>query len=454
MKPAYGIAPLPASADTQPRSDAPASDRARCIPAPVRGLPPMPWGHAAEALVQAGARESGRPLAPENTLDIGSHAPTLLAARWRSGTGALAALRAVCLALLLGTPPAFAHEGHDHAAEAPPPAADAPRRLADGRVMLAKPAQRSWQLRTRIAALEDAAPAVELPGRVVADPSAGGRVQAPFAGIVEPGPRGLPLPGQAVKAGEVLAWLRPSVAPMERSARLAEQADVAARLAVARQRAARLAQLEGSVAQKDIDTARAEADGLARQHAALGTALGGREALRAPLAGVVAAGLVLAGQRVEAGAELFELIRPDRLMVEALAYDPAIGAAMGAGSARGEAGGASFALRFAGGGRSLREGTLPLLFRVEGAPLLAVGQPVKVFASLPGQAAKGVVLPLAAVMGSGEAATVWVHEAPEVFAPRRVQLAPLDAGRVRVQGGLTPGERVVVQGAPLVGAVR
>ena len=89
-------------------------------------------------------------------------------------------------------------------------------------------------------------------------------------------------------------------------------------------------------------------------------------------------------------------------------------------------------------------------------PVLAalLGQPVKVFASLPGQAAKGVVLPLAAVSGSGEAATVWVHEAPEVFAPRRVQVAPLDAGRVRVQGGLTPGERVVVQGAPLLGAVR
>ena len=454
MKPAYGIASLPSSADTQPRSDAPAIDRARRIPAPLRGLAPMPRGPAAEALVQAGARESGRLLAPENTPDIGSPACTRRAARWRSGSGALAGLWAVCLALLLGAPQAFAHEGHDHAADAAPPAADAPRRLADGRVMLAKPAQRSWQLRTRIAALEDAAPAVELPGRVVADPSAGGRVQAPFAGILEPGPKGLPLPGQAVKAGEVLAWLRPSVAPMERSARLAEQADVAARLAVARQRAARLAQLEGSVAQKDIDTARAEADGLARQHAALGAALGNREALRAPLAGVVAAGFVLAGQRVEAGAELFELVRPDRLMVEALAYDPAIGAAMGAGSARGEAGGASFALRFAGGGRSLREGTLPLLFRVEGAPLLAVGQPVKVFASLPGQAARGVVLPLAAVSGSGEAATVWVHEAPEVFAPRRVRLAPLDAGRVRVQGGLTPGERVVVQGAPLLGAVR
>ena len=38
--------------------------------------------------------------------------------------------------------------------------------------------------------------------------------------------------------------------------------------------------------------------------------------------------VVKAEQRVEAGAELFELVRPDRLMVEALAYDPAIGAAM------------------------------------------------------------------------------------------------------------------------------
>lgn len=452
MRPVFKRAPSLLSADTDPRGDAPTADRARRTPTPWQGSSPAPLGRAAAAA--AGVCEQGRMPAPDNAPDDGYPGAARRAGRRRSSAGVPAGLRAVCLALLLCAPPAFAHEGHDHAADAAPPATDAPRRLADGRVMLAKPAQRSWQLRTRISVLEDAAPAVELPGRVVADPSAGGRVQAPFAGIVEPGPRGLPLPGQTVKAGEVLAWLRPSVAPMERSARLAELADVAARLAVARQRAARLAQLEGSVAQKDIDAARAEADGLARQHAALGSALGGREALRAPLAGVVAAGLVLAGQRVEAGAELFELVRPDRLMVEALAYDPAIGAAIGAGAARGEAGGASFALRFAGGGRSLREGTLPLLFRVEGAPLLAVGQPVKVFASLPGQTARGVVLPLAAVSGSGDAATVWVHEAPEVFAPRRVQVAPLDAGRVRVQGGLTPGERVVVQGAPLLGAVR
>jgi biotin carboxyl carrier protein len=363
----------------------------------------------------------------------------------------------VSLALLSLATCAAAHEGEDHSRNTPAAStvagpSDAARRLSDGRVMVAKPAQRSWQLRTRVAEAVDAAATVELAGKVIADPSAGGRVQASFAGVIEPGSKGLPLPGQAVKAGEVLAWLRPSLAPLERSARIAERADVEARLGIARRRAERLAQLEGSVARKDIDTARAEADGLARQFAALGVALDAREALRAPVAGIVSASLASAGQRVEAGADLFEVLRPDRLMVEALAYDPAL--AVGLDTARGEVGGVGIALRFAGGGRSLREGSLPLLFRVEGAPVLAVGQPVKVFAALRGNGTKVVVLPLAAVSGMGDQARVWVHAAPEVFAPRSVQVAPLDAARVRIVSGLAAGERVVVQGAHLLGAVR
>ena len=152
--------------------------------------------------------------------------------------------RTVLIVALLWPLTGLPHEGHQHAADAEPLAAapvDAPQRLADGRLQVAKASQHLWQLRTQVTRESEVSASVELSGRVVADPSAGGRVQAPFDGIVEADPRGLPLPGQAVKAGEVLAWLRPSVAPMERSARLAEQADVAARLAVARQRAARLA---------------------------------------------------------------------------------------------------------------------------------------------------------------------------------------------------------------------
>jgi hypothetical protein len=54
----------------------------------------------------------------------------------------------------------------------------------------------------------------------------------------------------------------------------------------------------------------------------------------------------------------------------------------------------------------------------------------------------------------GDQARVWVHAAPEVFTPRSVQVAPLDAARVRIVSGLAAGERVVVQGAHLLGAVR
>lgn len=354
---------------------------------------------------------------------------------------------------------ALAHEGHEHADPAAAPVAvspggltDPPRRLADGRVQVAKASQHLWRLRTLVARETEVSAGVELAGRVVADPSAGGPVQAPFAGIVEAGPAGLPLPGQAVKAGQVLAWLRPTLPPLERSARVAARAELETRLGIARQRAARLARLEGSVAAKDIDAARAEADGLARQLAALGTALNGREALRAPVAGVVAAAQASVGQQVEAGAELFEVLRPDRLMVEAVAYDPALLASVA--GARGEAGEVALKLRPAGAGRRLREGTLPLLFRVEAAPPLAVGQPVKVFVQLRGPVARALVLPREAVEGVGDEARVWVHEAPERFAPRPVRVSPVDAGRLRVLGGLGAGERVVVQGAHLLGSVR
>ena len=47
-------------------------------------------------------------------------------------------------------------------------------------------------------------------GKVVMDPNAGGLVQALNAGRLEPGPRGLPEPGQTVRKGEVICIIGPS----------------------------------------------------------------------------------------------------------------------------------------------------------------------------------------------------------------------------------------------------
>ena len=128
-------------------------------------------------------------------------------------------LTALSLAFLLTTPLAQAGDGHDHG-DAPAAAAasgNGPRRLPDGSVFLPKPAQRQIGVRTLQVEAGELPKATELSGKVVMDPNAGGKVQAIVAGRVTPGPRGLPLPGQTVKKGEVLAYVTPEVGGNSRS---------------------------------------------------------------------------------------------------------------------------------------------------------------------------------------------------------------------------------------------
>ncbi|HRM95270.1 MAG TPA: efflux RND transporter periplasmic adaptor subunit, partial [Alicycliphilus sp.] len=132
-------------------------------------------------------------------------------------------LNALALACALSLPLFVqAHEGHDDA----PPAlsGDSPRRQSDGSVFIPKSAQRQLGLRTLAVAAGEHARAFELAGTVVMDPNAGGKVQAALAGRLEAGPQGLPLPGQSVKKGQVLAYVVPTAGALERSGQLAQQA--------------------------------------------------------------------------------------------------------------------------------------------------------------------------------------------------------------------------------------
>jgi len=95
---------------------------------------------------------------------------------------------------------AMAGPGHDHGDAAPVSAnSDAPKRQPDGSVFLPKPAQRQLQVRTAVVVQAEHPQTVELTGRVIADPNAGGKVQPTQAGRIEPGPRGLPSLGQSVR---------------------------------------------------------------------------------------------------------------------------------------------------------------------------------------------------------------------------------------------------------------
>ncbi|MDP1735545.1 MAG: HlyD family efflux transporter periplasmic adaptor subunit [Sulfuritalea sp.] len=386
-------------------------------------------------------------------------------------TGTRLLLLVTTLALAGGG--ALAHGDEDHSKDAKgvtapgsaaPGAPAALQRLADGSLFVPKSVQRQLGIRTLPVRIGDLAATVELNGKVIPDPDFSGRVQAPFSGSVMPGPKGMPLPGRKVAKGEVLAWLRPVAGAIERGNQKAQLAELEAQLAIAEGRVKRFEQLEGAVPQKEIDAARIERDALQKRRAFVSASIDSAEPLLAPAAGVVSASHhLVAGQIVDAREVLFEIVDPARLAVEALAYEPGIGATLISASAL--AGQSALELKFVGAGRQLREQALPLLFRiVGGTSMVAVGQPVTVVVRTAHQI-KGAAVPRAALTkvpegtqsaGAGPVmnGAVWVHTEAERFVVRRVRQQALDAANVAIAEGLLEGDRVVIEGAGLLSQVR
>jgi hypothetical protein len=349
---------------------------------------------------------------------------------------------------------AFAGPGHDHGDETPVAHSNGPKRLPDGSVFLPKRTQRQLEVRTIVAEAGELARSYELAGQVVMDPNAGGKVQATVAGRLAPGPNGLPNFGQPVRKGEVLAYVIPASDAIERSNQAAQLSQLRSSKALADRRLSRLKELSDTMPRKEIDAAESEAKALGEQIAALGKGLSEREALIAPVVGVIASAHAVAGQVVEPRELLFEIVDPARLSIEALAYDPAritdvAGASLAVGDAR-------VPLEFVGAARSLREQALPMMFRGEAQALseLAIGQPVRVYVQTE-STVKGMRVPAAALLKNPANQTiVWVKAAPERFEPRVVTVEPLDGVSVAVTSGLQSGDRVATGGATLINQVR
>lgn len=380
--------------------------------------------------------------------------------------GSLAALITSAV-LAFMTVPTWAHGDEDHSQDKKPTStassggtasvmtlqSTASQRLPDGSLFVPKTAQRQLGIRTVLAEVKDLAASVEFNGRVIADPNASGRVQASQPGRVEAGPKGLPTLGQRVVKGQVLLWLRPAVGSVDRGNQRAALAELTSQLAIAERKAARYAELEGSVPQKEIEASRFELIALTQRRAAVSSGISQAEALTAPVSGVVSVSNVVSGQVVDARDILLEIVDPSRLAVEALAYDPALVEGIALASVPLADG--ALELQFIGGGKQMRDQALPLLFRVKSQnAAVAVGQPVKVIAKT-SRTAKGVAVPVTALSrnSSGES-VVWVHMAPERFIQRRVSAQPLDANTLVVTTGIVGGDRVVSQGSNLLAQVR
>lgn len=377
------------------------------------------------------------------------------------------------LASVLTATPAFAHEGHDHGDEkkAMPNLGNTPQRLPDGVVFLPKTAQRQMGILTRPAETADVPRSIELPAQVIMDPQRGGRVQAMIAGRIEAaGANGLPATGSRVKKGEVLAWVVPAEGQIERAGQSALLAELKASQQLAEKRLARLQELADTVPGKEIDAAASEVASLSARSAAISHGVSGRDALVAPVSGVIAAANAVVGQVVDSRELVFEIIDPDSLHVEALAYETlAPGEVVSASLAVGAGGNVTanaantaepqraIALNFIGAGRRLREQALPLIFGQRGQDvglLLPLGQPVKIHVLLR-STAKGLPIPQQALVRSpANEPMVWVKSSPERFTPKTVRSQPLDGASVLITGGLADGDRVVTDGATLINQIR
>ena len=368
-------------------------------------------------------------------------------------------LLVLLLTLSGGHNSAYAHGDDDHSQEAKTTAAtivttEAPQRLADGSLFVPKAVQRRLGLRTVQVRSSTLSASVELNGTVLADPATGGIIQAPFMGAVQPGPKGMPMAGRKVIKGDILVYLRPVSSAIDRGNQQAQRAELDALITIAQQKLTRYEQIANTIPRQDIDTVRIEYAALQKRRNAVAASIDEVLPLRAPASGVLSSTKsILAGQIVDARETLFEVIDPKRLVVEALAYDPAISSILQSASAL--AGESTVPLQFTGSGYQLREQALPLLFRVlPSATSLAVGQRLNVIVRT-SNGIRGIALPRQAlVKGNAGELTVWVHTDAERFVVRRIRIQPLDAQSVAVVDGLHERDRVVTEGASLLAQVR
>jgi RND family efflux transporter MFP subunit len=330
---------------------------------------------------------------------------------------------------------------------------------------------------TAFAEEQDITPTLGVTGEVTAPHDGDAAVGAPLSGRLIPPRGGLPLPGQAVTRGQLLATIAPSPASPEdataanRRVLEAEVAVEAAQAAVARtaelladravpERDASEARRNLRIAEESLRAAR-----LNRQLFTTATRGQGAGLYRvvAPISGVVVDVQASVGGAVSSGDPLFRIVDFSELWLEARVPEHQ------AGSLRADVD-ASFAVAGATDWQALRvtgddppasvvsigrvvdpqRRTVTVVYALRSpSELLRVGAMIRVFVPT-GSPWRGVAVPREALVDDDGRMVVYVQPEGEAFEERVVELGPSTGPLVGILSGVRAGERVVVRGATLV----
>jgi RND family efflux transporter MFP subunit len=324
----------------------------------------------------------------------------------------------------------------------------------DGIVFLKEQQWKTPGFRTAFATQGDIAASFDVGGEVRA---AGGRlaeVAAPIDGFVDAsGVRPSPAPGMRVRQGDVLAAITPALGDAGGAYAEARRALRDAR--AEQERAARLYDV-GAVPRRRVEEAESKLQAAQETLAGLGgdtgDLVGGKLAIRAPIAGVVTERRIVPGSRVAAGEHLFTIIDASVVWLEVrvpAAFAPQVQRTSGA------------TFRLEGGTREYRtrrvisvgavidpaSRTVPVLYEVgNGDASIKVGAIARA-AVHTGERVSGVVIPTSAVLDEDGRPIAYVQVEGERFEKRLLTVGGSEGGRTVVLSGIAEGERVVTGAA-------
>ncbi len=310
-------------------------------------------------------------------------------------------------------------------------------------------------------------PSVAATGMLRARPDGEALLTAPAAGQVQPAGR-FPQLGQAVKKGELLAYLTPRLGGDTDFASLqAGASKTKVELDLAERELARMESLfkDEAVPAKRVEAARAAAASARAEQQAASQRLGqygggGGIPLRAPVSGLIADVRVSPGAFAAEGTLLFHIADRRALWLElrvpeseAAKLTTPSGASFrvdGIEQAFDIVAGRNGKLIAVGGAVDAQTRSVPVILEFsQPDERLRLGMAVRaqLFAGAPREA---VAIPASAVLDENGIATVFVMIGGESFERRQVRLGVRDGDWVEVVEGLEPGRRVVSRGAWLV----
>ena len=414
------------------------------VPAPLAGSSQM------QSRVAAVAARIGMGDLPLIAVGLAGFMAGLLVMALKRGRTLVMGMFLLGMALAAGAPMAFA----ETPAQGAVTIRDVAQRLPDGRIFAPKAAQRILAIRTIPAVEDEHRRSIEMAGRVIPDPNASGFVQTAIGGRLLPPPGGFPTLGTTVKAGDVMALVEPSLAAADQSSIRQSKAELDQDITLAERQLERSRPLarSGAVSQAQLEEAELTLQGLRDRRAALESLRMEAETLVAPVSGVVSKANAARGLIAATNTEVFHIIDPTQLWVEAALFGNVTVAddASVTGSDN-----QAVALTLVGAGFAEDGQAQPVHYRVtQPSAKLRIGERLTVYAAT-ASATQGISAPRDAVIrGANGENIVFVHIGPELFEARAVRVEPLDGSRVIIVAGIAAGDRMVTQGAELLNQLR